>query len=148
MDRIKRNLWKKESQAVDAIYVDLFGDDTQNSTETQFLLKKSNEMSTKRRNQGNTFFAQKQWHKAMDKYNESLRFAEIETENISLAYANRSLCFFELEMYEKCLIDIELAKKANYPDILMSKIENRKSYCIEIAAKEWCIEICGSRIEL
>src|ERR1700753_3100604 len=111
------NLWKKESNAADAIYIDLFssfGLRGQTTAETKFLPRKCNDISTKLRNEGNILFERKLWSAAMEKYNESLCFAEIGTENVSLIFANRSTCFLRLKMYEKCLNDIELAKKANY----------------------------------
>lgn len=40
---------------------------------------------------------------------------------MSLAYANRSSCFLKLQLYERYLVDIQLAKAADYPKRLMSE---------------------------
>lgn len=61
-----------------------------------------------------------------------LCFAENDTENVALAYGNRSACNFGLKMYGKCLTDIELAINANYPDRLKSKLEKRKAECLKL----------------
>lgn len=46
----------------------------------------------------------------MEWYNKSMCFAKVRTEQMGLAYANRSSSFLNLKMYRKCLIDIEYAK--------------------------------------
>lgn len=97
----------------------------------QILPTKSDFVSLKKRTVGNTFFAAKQWSDAITKYNSSLCFAKNGSENISLAYANRSACFLHLKMYDKCLADIQLAIEANYPERLMSKLEARRAVCLE-----------------
>lgn len=93
--------------------------------------QKSDNVSAELRSQGNKKFDKRLWNEAMELYNQSLRFAVIGSETMSLAYANRSACFFELKMYEKCLVDIDLAIKANYPKRLMSKLERRRADCLE-----------------
>lgn len=76
------------------------------------LSKKKNETSTFHRESGNKEMQESHFYVAMWYYNVSLCFAEIGTDNVSLAYANRSLCFLKLKMYDKCLKDIELAINA------------------------------------
>lgn len=92
---------------------------------------KDNSESTKLRQLGNTKIKEADWYYAMTYYNQSLRYAEIGTENVSLAYANRSLCFLKLEMYDECLIDIKLAIEAKYPQRLMPKLEERREFCLK-----------------
>lgn len=93
---------------------------------------KSNLHSVKCRTFGNSFYATKQWLKAIESYNGSLCFAEIgAVESISLAYANRSACFLQLKMYDECLADIQLAIQSKYPEKLMPKLEKRKAICLE-----------------
>lgn len=93
------------------------------------LNKKKNESSTKLREFGNTKVNEQDWHSAMASYNRSLRYAEHSTENFSLAYANRSLCFLKMNMYDKCLVDIKMAIEANCPQHLMAKLEQRRTHC-------------------
>lgn len=73
-------------------------------------------------------YFQNDWNKAIDWFNESLCFAETGCKNVGIAYADRSACFFNLKSYEKCLVDIELAK--NYPKHLVADLEKRKESCL------------------
>lgn len=93
---------------------------------------KNNEKSFDFRTNGNKQFKEERWMEAMSLYNQSLCYAEIGSENVSLAYANRASCFLRLEMYEKCLADIELAKRANYPKNLMPKLDKRRQDCLRL----------------
>lgn len=112
-------LWKKK----DGLYVDLFDGVKENDdTSLSDLLKstaapvKNDIKSTLYRENGNEQKIKGNWYRAMRFYNDSLRYAENGSRNISLAYANRSLCFLKMEMFDKCIADIELAIKANYPE--------------------------------
>lgn len=146
-------LWQKESSDANASYINPFNEkpsadfrDSYNQVISH--LKSSIELSVqpgvpihrkhdgsalKYRQQGNIHFSKKQWPEAMNFYNKSLCFAESNTElseNMSLAYGNRSACFFEMKKFEKCLIDIELAIKANFPPRIMAKLERRRAECL------------------
>lgn len=92
---------------------------------------KSDEFATKLRNEGEDCFENGDWFEAMKLYNLSLRFAEIDSESVALVYGNRALCFLQLKMYDKCLADIDLAKNAKYPQYSMSKLENKRTECVE-----------------
>jgi SET and MYND domain-containing protein 4 len=85
--------------------------------------------STNFRKSGNECFAAKQYFDALECYNKSICFAEKETENLAIGYANRSAVYFEWQQYERCLENICLAKAANYPERLMFKLENRRLEC-------------------
>lgn len=118
------NVWTNEQSRKD-FYIDLFSQQYQDSTwmkKTHEDIKqyikekkggqlwlKSDEAATSDRDSGNQYFAKKMFREAMDFYNKSLCFAENGSENISLAYSNRSACFFNMGMYSNCLVDIELA---------------------------------------
>lgn len=104
---------------------------------------KSNETSNMFRMKGNLIFrdeiialsglsVEDRYKSSIELYNRSLIFAETGTENVSLAYANRSAGFFQLKKYDKCLIDIDHAKKANYPKKLMPKLDKRKEDCLRL----------------
>lgn len=143
-------LWRKESNKKNALYMDIFKARydqnwlTQVYNNTKLNLteykathpwQKDDNIAINKRQIGNLLFGQGKYCEAIAEYNKSLCFAEIDSETVSLAYANRSACFFKLKMYEKCLIDIELAKNANYPKRLMSKLEKRHSDCNEFTAR-------------
>lgn len=130
-------LWKKEN----GTYVDIFAILNRNPVEKMLEeLKvgvavkhneKNNELATKYRLGGNTKFSEEKWRMAMKYYNLSLRFAEIGTEDVGLAYANRSHCFLKLGMFDKCITDIEMALKANYPRQKVPKLDKRRAYCLQ-----------------
>lgn len=129
-------LWKKEPSG---LLIDIFANvDSVDvlSRDIKILLgiersKKKNKTSTDLRERGNKQIRKQNWYSAMTHYNVSLRYAEIDTENVSFAYANRSTCFLKMEKYDKCLIDIELAINANYPQRLMSKLKERRDFCLK-----------------
>ncbi|XP_055295571.1 SET and MYND domain-containing protein DDB_G0273589-like [Sitodiplosis mosellana] len=123
------NLWKKES------YVNLFpfvpDDIALKSVQLLNTLssRKSNEKSTELRMEGNTQFGTGQWSVAMDLYTKSLCYAETGSENVALAYSNRSACFVKMRMYKEAIVDIQLAKEANFPERLVPKLEQRERDC-------------------
>lgn len=139
-------LWQKETKNHE-LYVDIFKNKFINSKDVHAHLKKISKitarmnalkltekcdgMSSDFRSDGNAKFKEKKWFEAMSFYNQSLCFAKTGSENVSLAYANRSTCFFHLEMYDKCLVDIELAKQANYPINLIPKLDKRREDCLK-----------------
>lgn len=130
-------LWKKESNRSDSLYVDfctLYAKQHMNAESERSALKmseKSDATSQLKRVQGNKLFGQSKWADAIEMYNESLCYAENGSKNISLAYANRSACFFKLKLYRECLADIDLAKDAGYPEDLLPKLDRRKVECLE-----------------
>lgn len=81
---------------------------------------------------GNQHYASKNYVEALLKYNESLLFAEPGTEDISLAYANRSACFFHLAEYEHCRNNIKLAIDNDYPASKLIKLHKRDKECKEL----------------
>ncbi len=120
------NLWHKE---VGGKYVNLFKSlekSTIKNVPSNPKCRKNNEHSTALRNAGNEKFREEKWEEAMSYYNWSLCFAENGSENVALAIANRSACFFNMKMYDKVLVDIELAKKSNVPERLHVKLDQRK----------------------
>lgn len=136
-------LWKKDSSS--GLYVNLFENVSASvrnefdKIKNQFManrehhyLAKSNEKSLDYRNSGNDCFKRKDWAAAMTWYNKSLCFAENDSDNVGLAYANRAASFLQLRMYANCLADIDLAIKANYPKHLMPKLLKRQSDCMEL----------------
>lgn len=133
----EKNMWKKESHEPSALYVDLFKATLMDPELTGFISAgKSNAIADNHRIAGNQLFVQQKWSEALDKYNDSLRYAEFGSESLSFAYANRSSCFLHLEKYDDCLADIESAIKANYPARLMAKLEQRKAECMAKRAQD------------
>lgn len=90
---------------------------------------KFNEKSDLLRSEGNQLYALRNFHDALIKYNESLCTAENESENIGLAYANRSAVYFEMKLYELCLQNIDLALANKYPMKNHQIMINRQNRC-------------------
>lgn len=137
-------LWQKQSKQPDALYIDIssglnlsseFSKMMSNASQS-IKATKNHELALYYRKEGNLAFADDKWSFALECYNQSLLFAENGSEDISIAYANRSASFFYLQMYEKCLVDIQLAIDANYPTKLMPKLKKRKSECLKLSADE------------
>lgn len=140
-------LWKKESTKPNALLIDIFdvagiGHDESDENFGMFgselwanfgvqTLRKFDASATAHRMNGNEKFQKGDLYGAMNLYGKSTMYAEVGSECLSLAYANRSTCFFHLGMYEKCLTDIELATKAGYPERLMPKLEKRRADCLK-----------------
>lgn len=147
------DLWNKESNSADALFIDLFAGHGSSRAivewdrrlraadwKHRFLMtaddpKKDNKISDRFRAEGNQYFEIKASIEAMELYNKSLSFAVTGTENLSLAYANRATCFLRIKQYDKCLKDIELAVEANYPKHLMPKLLQRKGECLKLMQK-------------
>lgn len=130
-------LWKKSSD----LYIDYFaipghefGYDEHLWPEESHM--KYNAYARNNLQRGEKCFAEKDYLKAMNCFNQALACAENGSNEIGLAYANRSACFFDLNMFDKCLVDIENAKKANYPTHLMHEMDARESKCKELMKDE------------
>lgn len=141
-------LWKKESNRRIArgnqMYIDLFESTSSVDRQYQLNIKNRREYNSTgefRKNgataklfrmKGNAFFKKHEFTAAMELYNKSLCFAEKDSEAIGMAYANRSTCFMKLNMFKKCLADIELAKQNKCPAQLMKKLDERKLECLKL----------------
>lgn len=138
-------LWQKESNQPNAMYINMSSGANLNSDFAKMMSntsrpnrpsKKNNELAAFYRKSGNAEFTEDKFGVALECYNQSLLFAENGTEDIALAYGNRSACFFHLKKYDKCLVDIQLAIDANYPAKLMSKLEKRREECIRLKPEQ------------
>lgn len=96
---------------------------------------KCNKWSDTLRVEGNKMYNERRFHNAMLKYNESLCFAEVGSENVGLAYANRSAVYFEMKLYDKCLKNVTMAKLNGYPGKNFEILEKREEKCRELMGK-------------
>lgn len=120
--------WAKLSSEINALCVDLLKNvDGSNLCDTR---SKSDKLSSQFRHDGNLKILKNEYHGAIKLYNKSIRFA-VDNETLSLAYANRSYCYMKLNLFDQCLVDIEHANEACYPEHLAIKLEKRKKECIE-----------------
>ena len=83
------------------------------------------------KSEGNRFYLQKRFHDALLKYNESLCFAEAESEILGLSYANRSAIYFEMQLYDKCLTNVGYARKNGYPKKNLEILKKREDKCFQ-----------------
>lgn len=92
---------------------------------------KSDKKAEELRNEGNEKYSEKKFFEALLKYNESLCNASVGSENVGLAFANRSAVYFQMKLFEKSLKNIEQARLHNYPinnlDVLLRREEKCRS---------------------
>lgn len=94
---------------------------------------KSNVISARIRQNGNTQYGLKKpanLYLALELYNESLCHAELNSEDLSLAYANRSAIFQKWHLFSLCIENIDHAKATkSYPERFIPKIDRRAEEC-------------------
>lgn len=142
-------LWEKESDEDDALYVDYFasfGDDLaflDTLYEQSRPIAKFNDFSNQLREEGNTEFAAQNYTDAIKGYNYALCFAENGSVALSQAYANRSACYFQLDLFKESYIDNELAYKASEcSDELKKRLAQNQRDCCDF--KDF-VDPCGKR---
>jgi SET and MYND domain-containing protein 4 len=94
--------------------------------------KKSNSLAKSYRNKANEHFRHGEYFDALLFYNRSLCTAEIGSDSISIAYANRSAVYIKLNHFDLCLQNIQLARDNNYPAEKMEKLDKREEECKEL----------------
>lgn len=106
-------------------------------------LDKNDAKADEHRIRGNAQYSNTNYRLAINEYTLAAMYATDSSANCSKAFANRSAAFFQLRMFESCLVDIDQALEANYhcPDRLYyRKIEalihlNRLTQALELMAK-------------
>ena len=95
-------------------------------------IDKSLSLTCHHRTQGNHLFSLKDYKAAVQSYTRSIETCPLEnSEQLGIAYANRSAALFFLNLYEDCVEDIDLALKNNYPAHLQHKAFVRKAKCFK-----------------
>jgi hypothetical protein len=93
--------------------------------------KKSNDIAKDARITGDDRFKVKNYLFALNHYNRSIAFAK--SKNVAaLAYGNRSAVYFENQLYNECLENIQLARENGYPSNKMSILADREAKCKEL----------------
>lgn len=144
MPRAPKILWKKENSRNSNVFVDIFtipndevfekGSDE--LVEIAFKHAKPNandakQLAHRARECGKQYFRDGQYAKAMEQFNHTLLLASKDTVDMGFAYGNRSACFFELNLFDECLHDIEITKKSKYPRNQWEKLDTRAAKCIK-----------------
>lgn len=145
---MSENLWKKEESRIVIIknmYVDLFKSlnpiyfcklneqlDALKLKRND-VLTKCNEKSKTFLNQGHQFYKNFEYYRAIDSFTKALRFAEIDTQNVSLALLNRAKCFNKLKMNYHALNDIKLEMEFQRSEDLVPMLDDlRNEYQISV----------------
>ncbi|KAF2366671.1 SET domain [Trinorchestia longiramus] len=120
---------------------------------TENINKKNAELSEAFRNEGNRLYRQKKLQKALEAYNIALiaaphpqdaneydnkvnelpyegQFSNGEFSHLSYAYANRSALLYELNEYERAMMDISAATACGYPKSKQHKLWERRIKCL------------------
>lgn len=97
---------------------------------------KSDQLSSALRVEGNKLYSARNFFEALVKYNASLCHAPKQSENLGLAYANRSAVFLEMKLFKKTLNNIELAKNNNYPLENIEILEKRREKCVAMMTQQ------------
>lgn len=144
------NLWFRENRKGIALYTNLFehvlDDDqftqwdqelNQSQWPHRFLIfdreaAKNDLTSTKFSKEGDFFFQQKEWRKAMELYNRSLCFAQTDQKKMSTLYTKRGVCFFNMEMYKSSLVDIELALSTDQTIEVAAMLHEYRNKCTQL----------------
>jgi len=82
------------------------------------------------RNLGNEKFRKALYDEALILYTKSAAHAIDGSEELALAYANRSAVLFRMCKYMQCLLDINRALEGKYPETLKHKLHARKKQCL------------------
>lgn len=93
-------------------------------------LKKDNKKADQLREIGNKHYSRGEYFDALIFFNHSLCFAIDGSDSMGCAYANRSAVYLELDRFELCLKNIELARHYGYPKKNMKKLQEREFKCL------------------
>lgn len=105
---------------------------------------KSSSLASTIRNEGNTAYFHKENNKALLLYTRSVAMAIPESEELALAFANRSAVLLRMEKYKLCLLDINRALNGNYPKRLRPKLISRKTICIKNIKNQNSVSVINS----
>lgn len=93
-------------------------------------MEKNDKESKNFRRMGHPMFNKGKYHDAITFYNKSICFAKMDSTAMGIGYELRSQCFFKLNLFQKCMTDIELARQAKYPKQYMSTVDRREAACL------------------
>lgn len=98
------------------------------------LHRKNNEFASDFRANGNRHYKSKKFYDALLCYNKCLCNARPNSIEFSLGFANRSAVYFEIEAYELCIENIQLAITFGYPKEKIETLVDRLERCYELLA--------------
>ncbi|XP_033119371.1 SET and MYND domain-containing protein 4-like isoform X1 [Anneissia japonica] len=96
--------------------------------------KKSKEAAKRLRLKGNAYYQKRQLNQALSEYNQGILLAPHDdadgSEELALAFANRSAVFYQTSDWKGCLRDIQQAMNHQYPAHNQYKLHRRKTQCL------------------
>lgn len=124
-------------------------------TQSKTKWMKSATRASNFRVQGNKKFQKRDDAGSLVCYTQSVVNAPRDSEELSLALANRSAALFHLGAYQECLQDITLALESGYPTSLHYKLHIRRSQCLSklnrhkeeieaLQSAQKCLELVGN----
>lgn len=82
------------------------------------------------RQSGHKWYSQDGRHfDALENYNESLCFAEENSENLGLSYASRAAVYYDWKLNQLCHDNIKMAKNSGYPERLKNELVTLQTKC-------------------
>ena len=79
---------------------------------------------------GNKYYKKQNYFLALILYNQLISHAK-KRKDLSIGYANRSAIYYELEMYDECLQNIQWARDNRYPEAKYPQLNEREVLCKE-----------------
>lgn len=118
-------LWSKESDKRNALYTNLCT--MRQRDQAIDVQTKSDSVSRVFSRRGDAELKESRWSNALSFFSRSLCFAET-NEQMSHGFANRAICFYEMKMFNECLVDMDLAKEYKYANL--DELEKRQIDCV------------------
>lgn len=94
------------------------------------------------RNTGNDFFRAGKYTEASHYYIKSVASSPFDSEELALAYGNRSAVLFKLQKFSSALLDINRALRLPHAKSLEDKLLNRKNKCFAAVVEQKTAAIC------
>lgn len=95
-------------------------------------LNKSNSAADELRIAGNREYKVRRYREALTFYNKSICNAVPGSREFSLAVANRSAVYMEIDEFELCLENIKLAVDCGYPEAKIDTLVERQEKCLDL----------------
>lgn len=98
---------------------------------------KSNEQSENCRSRGTYHYKRQEWLEALKWYNQSISYAENQSVQLALGYANRSAVYVHLKWYKEALVSINLARTVGkYSHRVHTKLAFRENLCKSLVEEQ------------
>lgn len=97
--------------------------------------EKSNRVSDQLMEYGHSEFRNHNWSEALNLYTWALCFAEPGTLYEGLAHGNRALCFTQMGMHQKAMVDFDFAMIKKCPDQFIANVQASRAQCEKLLKK-------------